>query len=154
MHLGPVKLRFTDATIEGWHICGPPGGGTNDVTCTPGSIIDHFTIPPLPPDGHIDEPLGTMTIPMGGSVTFRGSGSDPNLYEPLMYAWDFGGVAPGSTAADPGAVVFAAPGIYTVRLTVTNQAGLSDPTPEIRTVIVRPPFGGPQSSISHQGGDE
>ena len=44
MHLGPLRLRFTSSGIQGTFICGPPGGGTNDVTCTLGSVLDSFTI--------------------------------------------------------------------------------------------------------------
>jgi hypothetical protein len=58
MYLGSVKLRFTDTGIDGTFICGPSGGGTNDVTCSQGSVLDAFTIgapaiadvvPPAPP---------------------------------------------------------------------------------------------------------
>ena len=44
MHLGALKLHFTDSGIEGSFICGPAGGGTNDVSCTQGSVVDKFTI--------------------------------------------------------------------------------------------------------------
>jgi len=44
MHLGALKLRFADAAIQGSFICGPDGGGKNDVSCTEGSIVDNFTI--------------------------------------------------------------------------------------------------------------
>ncbi|MBI3608556.1 MAG: metallophosphoesterase family protein [Nitrospirae bacterium] len=44
MHQGTVKLRFTSTGIEGTFTCGPAGAGTNDVTCTKGSVVDHFTI--------------------------------------------------------------------------------------------------------------
>jgi hypothetical protein len=44
MRLGPVRLKFTDSGIQGAFICGPPGGGTNDINCTPGSVVDSFTI--------------------------------------------------------------------------------------------------------------
>lgn len=58
MHLGALRLRFTSTGIDGAFICGPAGGGTNDVTCTQGSVLDSFTIgspviadltPPAPP---------------------------------------------------------------------------------------------------------
>jgi len=44
MHLGALKLRFTNSSIEGSFICGPTGGGKNDVNCTQGSVMDTFTI--------------------------------------------------------------------------------------------------------------
>ena len=58
MYLGSLRLRFTSTGIDGAFICGPSGGGTNDVTCTQGSVLDAFTIgapgivdviPPAPP---------------------------------------------------------------------------------------------------------
>jgi hypothetical protein len=48
MRLGPVVLRFTDTGIDGQFLCGPAGGGTNDVDCTLGSIVDRFVIGTLP----------------------------------------------------------------------------------------------------------
>ncbi|MDD5632688.1 MAG: fibronectin type III domain-containing protein, partial [Methylococcales bacterium] len=44
MHLGALKLRFTGSGIEGSFICGPAGGGKNDVNCKKGSVADKFTI--------------------------------------------------------------------------------------------------------------
>ncbi|WP_198342161.1 CBM96 family carbohydrate-binding protein [Nitrosococcus watsonii] len=44
MRQGPVRLKFTDKGIQGAFICGPPGGGTNDVSCTLGTVADSFTI--------------------------------------------------------------------------------------------------------------
>ncbi|MDD5319873.1 MAG: fibronectin type III domain-containing protein [Methylococcales bacterium] len=44
MHLGVLKLHFTASGIEGSFICGPAGGGANDVTCTKGSVVDSFVI--------------------------------------------------------------------------------------------------------------
>jgi hypothetical protein len=44
MHLGVVKLTFNASSIQGAFICGPSGGGTNDINCTQGEVIDTFTI--------------------------------------------------------------------------------------------------------------
>jgi len=44
MHLGTTRLRFTPTGIEGTFICGPAGGGINDITCAQGSIVDRFTL--------------------------------------------------------------------------------------------------------------
>ena len=43
-HLGYLKLEFTPSSIQGAFVCGPAGGGANDVTCSPGSVLDSFTI--------------------------------------------------------------------------------------------------------------
>ena len=50
MHLGALKLHFTASGIEGSFICGPAGGGTNDVNCTKGSVVDSFVIGAPPYD--------------------------------------------------------------------------------------------------------
>lgn len=44
MHFGVLRLRFTSTEIQGSFICGPAGGGKNDIHCTPGSLVDNFTI--------------------------------------------------------------------------------------------------------------
>ncbi len=44
MHFGMLQLHFLPTEIQGSYICGPAGGGKNDITCTPGSVVDHFTI--------------------------------------------------------------------------------------------------------------
>jgi len=41
---GFVKLHITANKIEGCYVCGPPGGGTNDVNCNEGEAIDAFTV--------------------------------------------------------------------------------------------------------------
>jgi hypothetical protein len=44
MHLGVLKLHFTLSGIEGSFICGPDGGGVNDVSCQSGHVLDRFII--------------------------------------------------------------------------------------------------------------
>ena len=49
MHHGAVMVRVTDGRIEGTVFCGPPGDrgeNRNDVGCSPGSVMDSFTILP------------------------------------------------------------------------------------------------------------
>jgi parallel beta-helix repeat protein len=88
------------------------------------------------PNGVIDTPTANVTIAAGQSVSFTGTGSDPNNNLPLTFAWNFGGGATNSTVEDPGAVVFSTAGTYTVSFTVTDALGLADPTPATRTVTV------------------
>jgi hypothetical protein len=45
MRLGVLKLTFNASSIQGAFICGPSGGGTNDINCTQGDVIDSFAIP-------------------------------------------------------------------------------------------------------------
>ena len=42
-----------------------------------------------PPNGAIDTPTGNVTIGVGGTVNFTGTGTDPNT--PLTFLWTFGG---------------------------------------------------------------
>lgn len=44
MHFGVLRLHFTSAEIQGAFLCGPAGGGKNDIHCATGSIVDRFTI--------------------------------------------------------------------------------------------------------------
>jgi PKD repeat protein len=88
------------------------------------------------PNGVIDTPTANVTIIAGQSVSFTGTGSDPNNNLPLTFAWNFGGGATNSTVEDPGAVVFSTAGTFTVSFTVTDALGLADPTPATRTVTV------------------
>jgi hypothetical protein len=62
MHLGPLRLQFTTTGIQGDFICGPAGGGTNDVTCTQGSVMDTF---------YIGGPVASDNIPPASIVDLR-----------------------------------------------------------------------------------
>src|SRR6185436_4303704 len=66
------------------------------------------------------------------------SGLDPESDNPLTYVWDFGGGATNSTAQNPGGVIFATPGSYTVTFTVTDSLSAPDPTPDTRVITVNP----------------
>jgi len=88
------------------------------------------------PNGVINTPAGAVTIVAGQSVNFTGTGTDPDNNLPLTFAWNFGGGAANSTVEDPGAVVFASAGTYTVSFTVTDGLGLADATPDTRVITV------------------
>jgi PKD repeat protein len=102
------------------------------------------TTPNQAPNGVIDSPAGNpgnVTINAGQSVSFTGTGSDPDGH-PLTFLWNFGGGAPNATVEDPGPVTFSTAGTYTVTFTVTDSLGLADPTPDSRTItviVVNPP---------------
>ena len=58
----------------------------------------------LSPNGMIDTPLSNLTITVGSSVNFSGTGTDPENNLPLSYRWKFGagsGLAD-ATVKDPG----------------------------------------------------
>jgi hypothetical protein len=44
MHFAMLELQFDSSEINGTFICGPPGGGKNDIQCNPGEVLDQFTI--------------------------------------------------------------------------------------------------------------
>jgi hypothetical protein len=48
MHFGVLRLRFMRSEIRGEFVCGPAGGGKNDVQCAIGSVLDRFTVPARP----------------------------------------------------------------------------------------------------------
>jgi hypothetical protein len=91
-----------------------------------------------PPRGTITSPATDVTIRAGDSVTFAGSGSDPDGTI-ASYSWTFpGGTPTSSSSATPGAVVFSTAGVYDVTLMVTDNAGASDPSPPTRRITVQP----------------
>jgi subtilisin family serine protease len=91
-----------------------------------------------PPTGSIDSPSGNMVILAGQSVFFSGSGADPDGAI-TAYSWSFPGGNPGSSnVATPGNVTFSTPGTFVVTFTVADDAGVTDPTPPTRTIIVLP----------------
>jgi YD repeat-containing protein len=92
-----------------------------------------------PPNGTISSPLANLTVAVGGSVNFQGSGTDPDNHLPLSFSWNFGGGATNSTLQNPGPVTFNSQGTFNVTLTVTDNLGLADPTPATRTITVIPP---------------
>lgn len=54
MHIGALKLDFSANGIEGTYICGPAGGGTNDVECNQGEVIDTFIIGDIDSSPEVD----------------------------------------------------------------------------------------------------
>ena len=82
-----------------------------------------LTVAPLN-DPPVADPNGPYTGPVGGSLSFDGTGSSDPEDSVLTYDWDFGD---GTTAAGPAPDhTYAAVGTFTVTLTVTDDGGLSD----------------------------
>ena len=91
-----------------------------------------------PPTGSIDSPSGDVTILAGQAVFFSGSGTDPDGAI-TAYSWSFPGGEPEfSNVATPGNVTYPTAGTFVASLTVIDDSGLSDPSPETRTIIVLP----------------
>jgi PKD domain len=88
-----------------------------------------------PPTAAISSPAANVTVQAGGSVSFAGSGNDPDGTV-ANYSWTFPGGSPAaSSLAAPGLVTYATPGTYAASLTVTDNAGVAS-TPVIRTITV------------------
>ena len=87
------------------------------------------------PTASIDTPAANVTINPGDTVSFSGSGTDPE--GPIAsYAWTFPGGSPASSAsAAPGSVTYSTPGTYTATFKVTDNGGLTSPT-QTRTTTV------------------
>jgi hypothetical protein len=87
------------------------------------------------PTATITSPAGNVTINPGGSVSFAGTGSDPDGTI-SAYSWTFpGGTPASSTAANAGAVTYSTPGAYTATFRVTDNRGLTS-APATRTITV------------------
>ncbi len=87
------------------------------------------------PVATITSPATNVTRNPGGSVSFAGTGSDPDGTI-SAYAWTFPGGSPGSSAvASPGNVIYATPGTYVATLRVTDNGGLVSP-PATRTITI------------------
>jgi hypothetical protein len=118
------------------------------ISSTPGDI---------PPTGTITSPASDVTINAGQSVSYAGTGSDPDGTVSSFY-WSFTGGSPStSNLANPGAVVYSTAGTYTTTLTVTDNLGVTDPHPPSRTITVNalPDFSlsvSPTSRSIAQGG--
>ena len=98
-----------------------------------------------PPTGTITSPASDVTITADQSVFFAGSGSDPDGTV-TAYSWSFPGGNPStSSLATPGNVIYNTPGTFAATLTVTDNAGLTDPNPPSRMITVNP---APDFSIS------
>lgn len=145
---GIWKVKFTgfDASKVPCAVTVTAGDETQEVTVDGASSstcvgTPDGTPPPSPapnqaPAGTIVSPATDVTIVAGNPVTFAGSGADPDNNIPLTYLWDFGTGAPNSTVDNPGAVMFATVGTFTVKLSVTDSLGLVDPNPPTRTITV------------------
>ncbi len=94
----------------------------------------------LPPTGTITSPSGNVAVGPGQSVSFSGTGSSP-AGTISAYSWVFpGGNPASSSSANPGSVTFANPGTYTASLTVTDNLGVTDPSPATRIITVTSDF--------------
>ena len=93
-----------------------------------------------PPTGMITSPSSDITVGVNDPVSFAGTGSDRSGTI-TAYSWVFSGGTPSvSNSAVPGIVTFSSMGTFRASLTVTDSFGLTDPSPETRTITVVPSF--------------
>jgi len=104
-----------------------------------------------PPEGVITSPAGDVTIVAGDSVSFAGTADDPDG-DPVTVLWDFGDGG-SSTDLAPGDHTYEDPGTYNVTFTATDDQGLSDPTPDTRTITVEGANQPPEGVITSPAGD-
>jgi hypothetical protein len=108
------------------------------------SIARFVQLTPLPndqpPTGTMTQPATDVTVEAGQPVTFTATAVDADGTVPT-YAWIFPQGTPASLIAPSGApvdVTFPTPGTYVVSLTVVDNDGVNDPSPDTRVVTVTP----------------
>jgi PKD repeat protein len=88
-----------------------------------------------PPTATITSPAGNVTVNPGQSVSFSGTGNDPDGTI-AAYSWRFPGGNPGSSSLQiPGNVTYSTPGTYVASFTVTDNGGAVS-QPATRTINV------------------
>jgi len=101
------------------------------------SVIDNNVTPQnLAPESHILLPIDNQVITVGDAIRFEGHGNDPDENNPLTFNWNFDGALTNDNVQNPGDMVFERAGVYTVRMTVTDNVGRPDLTPATRTITV------------------
>jgi hypothetical protein len=146
-----IGLSFTLGTAGKLRVTAPPSGFiappgyymlflVNQAGVPSLAKFVHLTSTPkdLPPDGMITSPTGDVTIQAGESVDFAGSASDTDGTV-ATYSWIFpGGTPPKSLVQSPGLVRFTEVGTHVVSMTALDDAGVNDPSPPTRTIVVQP----------------
>jgi YVTN family beta-propeller protein len=131
---------------------------SGDGTVTPINTATNMAGPPITvgsdpeaiaitPDQAPTAGFSLQPAPAGQASRADGSSSSSPVGAVARYQWDFGD-GQSATAATPLAThVYAHPGSYTARLTVTNSAGTS--TAQVFTGQTVSNQGGPQATITH-----
>ncbi len=86
----------------------------------------------------VEDNADDVTITAGESVEFAGRGRDLDGTV-ASYSWNFPGGTPAtSSVRSPGSITFEEEGTFVVSLTTIDDAGVNDPSPPTRTIIVQP----------------
>ncbi len=109
-----------------------------------GTITQQVIVPPVPVNQPPVASFTAVTSPL--AVAVNGSASTDPDGTIVSYAWDFGdgGSATGVTASR----TYAAPGTYTVALTVTDNQGATNTTSQPVVVPDTPPNGSPTAAFT------
>jgi len=107
-------------------------GTSMQIQTVDGSVINYTSIPPAGPTGPAAVINGPTEADTGQVLTYDGSGSTAGSSPIVSYSWDMGD---GSTLL--GVTVqytYNTAGTYTIQLTVTDQAGLTNTAGQVLTV--------------------
>ncbi len=91
------------------------------------------------PNSAVLTPFNLQTIQLGSTLDFSATASDANGDTDLSYLWDFDGMMAPQLGANIPGVVFNQAGTFDITVLVTDQFGLSDPSPSTVRVIVEEP---------------
>lgn len=103
------------------------------------TLVANPTLKDSVPNAVILKPFQDISIQRGESVSFEGLAVGAGVVAPIAYLWDFGGAAPNSTIQNPGSIQFNTPGSYVIKLSASDNLGIPDPTPALRTITVTDP---------------
>jgi hypothetical protein len=146
MHLGALRLRFTPTSIHADMLCGPSGGGTNDVTCTTGDVIDALVIgtdvttdapPPVAGADLAIQRVGPNPASSPLHVEFSLPTDAPATFEMVDVAgrrWlhnELGVLAPGRHEATVSLAGLPGPGVFWLHLTQAGHGVVS------KVIVVR-----------------
>ena len=116
-------------------------GSQMQIQTVDGSVINYTSVPPTQPAGPTAAINGPAQADTGQLLTFDGSGSTAGGTPIVRYDWNMGDGTVLSGVSVQHA--YGAPGSYSVKLTVTDQAGLSsvaNQAVQVRPVVeVQPP---------------
>jgi Galactose oxidase-like, Early set domain/PKD domain len=117
-------------------------------------FIQVSSTPNQAPQGTITQPATDVTVQIGQPVTFAATASDPDGTV-ATFSWVFPGGTPDGASATSGApltVTFATAGTYIASLTVVDNQGASDPSPDTRVITITPSLSVSGTSGATPGG--
>jgi hypothetical protein len=89
----------------------------------------------VPPTATITSPSADESVAAGATVSFSGTGTS-STGSISSYSWVFPGGTPSTSTSQNPVVTFPTTGVYTVSLTVTDNQGITSPSPATRVIAV------------------